>query len=245
MNPCVPKLCDKNILILRGEYDDIIPAKSTNRLEDILTTAGADVTVRNIDAGHEITPLDIAVISEWLADPPDHAQNADMLVQKAHELINEANQSMRELTVSMGQISNDSKETGKIIKTIDEIAFQTNLLALNAAVEAARAGQAGAGFTVVADEVRNLAIRAANAGEAASACEEMKTQAQEMKRMVAVLAAMVCDKSNDNNESFGSTKKVLEDTSTVEAHQLMNHAKPKEIRPLQVIPFGDNEFKDF
>jgi len=111
-------------------------------------------------------------LSSMTRQNADNANQADNLVKEAGRIVDKANCFVEELTSSMEDISESSKETFNIITTIDEIAFQTNLLALNAAVEAARAGEAGAGFAVVAGEVKNLAMRAADAAKNTSALIE-------------------------------------------------------------------------
>lgn len=95
----------------------------------------------------------------------NNANQAKILMAETQSIVTKVNEHMNNMAEAIGKVTKTSEETGKIIKTIDEIAFQTNLLALNAAVEAARAGEAGAGFAVVADEVRNLAQRSAEAAK--------------------------------------------------------------------------------
>ena len=95
----------------------------------------------------------------------DNARTADHHMREAYKVVEAAAVSMEKLIASMAEISRASEDTSKIIGAIEEIAFQTNLLALNAAVEAARAGESGAGFAVVAEEVRNLAMRTAKAAK--------------------------------------------------------------------------------
>ncbi len=91
--------------------------------------------------------------------------SASELVSRATGFAAEADTKMEQLTAATRNIDQSSSQIGTIIKTIEDIAFQTNILALNAAVEAARAGSAGKGFSVVADEVRNLAAKSAAAAQ--------------------------------------------------------------------------------
>ena len=116
-------------------------------------------------------------LSKSAAQNVEAAASARQSAQLTSEQVTVSSQEMEHMVAAMSNISDASQEIGKIIATIENIAFQTNILALNAAVEAARAGTAGKGFAVVADEVRNLASRSDEAAKATKDLIENSIQA--------------------------------------------------------------------
>lgn len=150
-------------------------------------------------------------------------QNASNAGQASNMMSHEARESYRLITekMTMMQESVDlsvkaSEETAKIIKTIDEIAFQTNLLALNAAVEAARAGESGAGFAVVAEEVRNLAMRSA---EAAKNTENLIADSTKKIQQASTLFQQVSNELTNNRHIAKKVTEFLNEIAEASAEQ--------------------------
>jgi methyl-accepting chemotaxis protein len=116
-------------------------------------------------ASTEETSASLEEMASMAKSNVEHSEKVGELVNAALEEANKGESQLRGLSAAMAELKTASADTSKIIKTIDEIAFQTNILALNAAVEAARAGDAGLGFSVVAEEVRALALRSSQAAK--------------------------------------------------------------------------------
>lgn len=152
----------------------------------------------------------------------ESAERADVLAQDAANAAQRGSDSMTEVVSRMGAISGAARQISDITGVIDAIAFQTNLLALNAAVEAARAGDLGRGFSVVAGEVRVLAQRAAVAAKEIKAlvgnsCQEIEhgsntaqaahLRMQEIAASVARTTAMmesITTSSREQSERLGA-----------------------------------------
>lgn len=140
-------------------------------------------------ASLEETSASLEELSSMTHRNADSAQLAKGAAGQTRASADTGAEQMRAMQESMEAIKAASHDITKILKTIDEIAFQTNILALNAAVEAARAGEAGAGFAVVANEVRTLAQRCAMASkETAAKIEDSVNKSEQGAKLSAEVA---------------------------------------------------------
>ena len=212
-------------------------------------------------SGLEETSSSIEEMAATTKQNADNARTAKEIMEKTSALLDKVRDHMSGMDKSINEITQSSAETDKIIKSIDEIAFQTNLLALNAAVEAARAGEAGAGFAVVAEEVRNLAMRASEAAKGSGGLLEntvrsvkggsdlnAATQAAfkdnfEMAKQIGTLIDEVAGASHEQAEGIGQISKAIADIevvterTTAEAEQVASSANEMKIQAVQMKEF--------
>lgn len=190
---------DMRVLIDLDYIGDFSPIKSSliqissslNQTLSLIRSAAGQVNIEAEQASCSSQTLasgaseQAAAVEELNASISTVAQQADQnavnvkqateYVMQAGAGVDESNEQMKNLTHAMADIQSSSQKIVSITKVIDDIAFQTNLLALNAAVEAARAGEAGKGFAVVADEVRSLAAKSAEAAKKTAFIIEQST----------------------------------------------------------------------
>ena len=164
-------------------------------------------------------------LNEQTTQGSNHAVEMSHGLNRVKEQVDASNEQMKSMVAAMGDITRQSNAIGKIIKTIDDIAFQTNILALNAAVEAARAGSAGKGFAVVADEVRSLAGKSADAAretnqliarsmEAVKQGEDLAAATAQALAQAAKGADEIVDSINHIAEAYQDQARRLSEIST-------------------------------
>lgn len=158
----------------------------------------------------------VTELSSRIKESSTRCHDADTLVDKANGFAAEADARMAELIESTKNIEQSSTKIVSIIKTIEDIAFQTNILALNASIEAARAGSAGKGFSVVAEEVSGLAAKSSEAAQNTGvligrSMEDVKTGTESTNHAISAVQVI--------NECIQSIKTLTDEIALASTHQ--------------------------
>lgn len=149
-------------------------------------TSSVAAAINQLGAAAQEIAVNAADASQGASDARDTADEARRVVDRSIQAMNELSAKILSSSARIEQLNSHTSSIGQILKVIQAISEQTNLLALNAAIEAARAGESGRGFSVVADEVRNLAGRTqASAQQIQGMIEELQVGSRQAVRTMA------------------------------------------------------------
>ena len=172
----------------------------------------------------------IAIANDLAGDNVGRARQAAEVSGEIKEIVGRGGDKMKDLTKAVSEIQAASQKISGVMKSIDDIAFQTNILALNAAVEAARAGTAGKGFSVVAEEVRNLALKSAEAAKQSSALiENTIRKTAEGSRISEQTSEMFGEIVGSTNRITEVVESISDASSNQQAHIDKIHAEIRKI----------------
>lgn len=191
---------DKTLYQVIGAANQVADGSGQVSASSQALSQGAEEQAASIE---ELTST-ISEIAQQTKSNASNASKASALVSKAKDDAALGNGHMKEMQKAMTDIRESSANISKIIKVIDDISFQTNMLALNAAVEAARAGQYGKGFSVVAEEIRNLATRSVEA-------------VKETGALIEDTAGKVADGTKIGNQTAASLDMIVEEVQKAAA----------------------------
>jgi methyl-accepting chemotaxis protein len=163
----------------------------------------------------ELTAL-VQTVASSNIDNVELIEESNSLIVATKESADIVDTEMKNLLSAMEEISNASARIGEVMDVIDDIAFQTNILALNASIEAARAGQYGSGFAVVANEVRLLASKSA---ESAQQITETIETSMEKTNTGSLIAKKTSEVVNEMNKQIGKVGRLSEQVEKASKEQ--------------------------